>query len=726
MACGEAVVYEQRAESEIPAQVAGLCSSLASYMDTSEVQQVVAAYQFAAAAHEGQRRLTGEAYITHPLAVAKILAEMRLEVESIVAAILHDVIEDTPTAKAEIATRFGSQVAELVDGVSKLTQIDFRSKAEAQAENFRKMLLAMARDIRVILIKLADRLHNMRTIWVMPAHKRRGIARETLEIYAPIAQRLGINTVRVELEELGFAALYPMRYRVLKEKLRRQRGSRYEIISKIRETLEERLAEAGIRGRVVGREKHLWSIYQKMRAKHGNFHDIFDVYGFRVIVEAVGTCYQVLGMLHGVYKPLPGRIKDYIAIPKANGYQSLHTSLLGPRRIRLEVQIRTVEMDKVAEAGIAAHWLYKDNTDAGNVAHARAREWLHGLLEMQRNAGNPLEFIENVKIDLLPDEVYVFTPTGEIMELPHGATIVDFAYAVHSDIGDSCIAAMVDHRLTPLRTPLGTGQTVEIITAPAAQPNPAWLDFVVTAKARTAIRHSLKRLKGEEAVNLGRRLVGQALDALAIKLDDLSPAWIDEAVETLGTDSLNGLLEEVGLGKRMPWLVAQRLSGVSADALEAADPSNPARATAPLMVRATEGAVITFARCCRPIPGDPIVGFASSGRGVVVHHRDCHNNREYRNHPQKWLDVQWDKAVAGEFPVAVAVDVVNRCGVLADVATTVSERDSNIKAVDIEEKDGAIATIQLVLMVRDRLHLARLIRRLRALNAVLRLIRRRG
>ncbi|MDN5850226.1 MAG: bifunctional GTP diphosphokinase/guanosine-3',5'-bis pyrophosphate 3'-pyrophosphohydrolase [Nitrococcus sp.] len=724
MVHADAVVVELRAGADLPTQAADLCSLLASYMDAGEVQRVVAAYEFAALAHKDQCRLTGEPYITHPLSVAKILAEMRLDVESIVAAILHDVIEDTPTAKAEIATRYGDQVAELVDGVSKLTQIDFRSKAEAQAENFRKMILAMAQDIRVILIKLADRLHNMRTIWVMPARKRWSIARETLEIYAPIAQRLGINTLRMELEDLGFAALYPMRYRVLKEKLRQQRGSRREIVSKIRHTLEQRLAEAAITGRVVGREKHLWSIYQKMRAIRGNFHDIFDVYGFRVIVDDVGTCYQVLGMLHSLYKPMPGRIKDYIAIPKANGYQSLHTTLLGPRRIRLEIQIRTVEMDKVAEAGIAAHWLYKHNTGACNVA--RAREWLRGLLEMQRNAGNSLEFIENVKIDLLPDEVYVFTPNGEIMELPRGATVVDFAYAVHSDIGDTCIAAMVDHRLTPLRTLLETGQTVKIVTAPAARPNPAWLDFVVTAKARTAIRHSLKRLKGEQALNLGRRLVGQALDALALKLEDLPAARVDEVVSVLGTGSLESLLEEVGLGQRMPWLVAQRLSGISAEVGEAAGPDKSARAAAPLTVRATEGAVITFARCCRPIPGDLIVGFVSSGRGVVVHHQDCHNIREYRNHPEKWLDVQWDKDVEGEFPVAVAVDVVNRCGVLADVATTVSDLDSNIKAVDIEEKDGVIATIRLLLTVRDRVHLARLMRRLRVLNTVLRITRKRG
>ncbi|HKJ94961.1 MAG TPA: TGS domain-containing protein, partial [Gammaproteobacteria bacterium] len=476
----------------------------------------------------------------------------------------------------------------------------------------------------------------------------------------------------------------------------------------------------GLAGRVVGREKHLWSIYQKMRNKRSSFQDIFDVYGFRVIVDDVDTCYRVLGVLHGLYKPLPGRIKDYIAIPKANGYQSLHTTLLGPRRIRIEVQIRTGEMDKVAEAGIAAHWLYKEAEAANSVAQARAREWVRNLLEMQRNAGNSMEFIENVKIDLLPDEVYIFTPSGDIMELPRGATVIDFAYAVHSDIGDSCIAAMVDHRLTPLRTQLENGQTVEIITAPVARPNPAWLDFVVTAKARTAIRHSLKRLRGVEAVDLGKRLVDQALGALSLELDSLPEGRIEEAVASLGADSVEQIFQEVGLGQRMPWLVAQRLSGVSTDHADDGEPG------APLTIRGTEGAVVTFARCCRPIPGDPIVGFASSGRGVVIHHQDCRNIREYRNQPDKWLDVQWDKAVAGEFPVSVAVDVVNQRGVLADVASTVSDSGSNIESVEIEEKEGMIATIRITFGVRDRDHLARVIRRLRVLTTVLRITRRKG
>jgi len=722
MASSDLAAPQQEMGADPEYRAGDLCSLLGQYLEPPQVQKIFEAYRFADAAHTGQRRLSGEPYITHPLAVAKVLAEMRLDYQSIAAAILHDVIEDTPTAKTEITEQFGEDVAELVDGVSKLTQMDFRSKAEAQAENFRKMVLAMSRDIRVILIKLADRLHNMRTIWVMPPHKRRRIARETLEIYAPIAQRLGINSLRVELEDLSFAALYPMRYRVLKDKLRRQRGNRREIVAKVRQALEGRLAEAGIDGTVIGREKHLWSIYQKMRSKNNNFHDIFDVYGFRVIVDSVDSCYRVLGLMHSLYKPMPGRIKDYIAIPKANGYQSLHTTLLGPRRTRIEVQIRTAEMDKVAESGIAAHWLYKEADAATNAAHAKAREWVRGLLEMQKNAGNSLEFIENVKIDLLPDEIYVFTPSGEIMELPRGATVVDFAYAVHSDIGDSCIAAMVDHRLTPLRTQLETGQTVEIITAPVARPNPAWLDFVVTAKARAAIRHALKRLKGAEAVNLGRRLVEEALEALGLKLDEISAERIDEAQHALGTDSLEGVFEDVGLGRQMPWLVAQRLSGISQEI----DEEQLERTPQSLTIRGTEGAVVTFGRCCHPIPGDPIVGFASAGRGVVVHHQDCRNIREYRNHPEKWLDVQWDKGVEGEFPAAIAVDVVNKRGVLADVAAAVADMESNIENVSLDERDGMIATIRLLVSVRDRVHLARVIRGLRLLSSVLRITRLRG
>ena len=723
MASSDAVVNRETVSVDSASRAADLCSLLEEYLDPRQVQKVYRAYQFGAAAHEGQRRLSGEPYITHPLAVARSLAEMGLDADSLCAAILHDVIEDTPTAKAEIAEAFGSEVAQLVDGVSKLTQINFRSKAEAQAENFRKMVLAMAQDIRVILIKLADRLHNMRTIWVMPPSKRGRIARETLEIYAPIAQRLGINSLRVELEDLGFAALYPMRYRVLKERLRRQRGSRRELLDTVRSGFDQALSEANIEGRVIGREKHLWSIYQKMRLKQTGFDDIFDVYGFRIVVGEVDTCQQNAGICESLYKPLPGRVKDYIAIPKVNGYQSLHTTLLGPRRIQVEVQIRTADMDRVAEAGIAAHWLYKDQGSASNAAQSRAREWVHGLMELQESAGNSLEFIENVKIDLLPDEVYVFTPSGDIMELPKGATVIDFAYAVHSDIGDACIAANIDNRLAPLRTPLENGQTVEVIVSPIARPNPAWLDFVVTAKARTAIRHSLKRLQGEEAEALGRRLVEQALNAMNVRLDEVDCERVSAAVQALGAESEAELFAEVGLGRRMPWLVARRLVGTPTDALQTEDESE---SMVSLSIRGTEGAVVTFARCCRPIPGDPIVGFASAGRGVVIHHQACRNIREYRNHPEKWIDVQWDPEAEGEYPAALNIEVMNDRGVLASVAAVISDMEASIDAIKIDEKEGMIATIRLVLGVQDRIHLARIMRRLRGLSAVLRITRQRG
>ena len=722
MASSEAVVTPDTSGYDSAARAADLCSLLENYLDPHNVQKVYRAYQFGAQAHQGQRRLSGEPYITHPLAVARTLGEMGLDAESLCAAILHDVIEDTPTAKAEIAEAFGPEVAQLVDGVSKLTQINFRSKAEAQAENFRKMILAMSKDIRVILIKLADRLHNMRTIFVMPPSKRARIARETLEIYAPIAQRLGINSIRVELEDLGFAALHPMRYRVLKERVRQQRGSRRELLDNVRDEIQSSLTEAGIDAQISAREKHLWSIYQKMRSKQAGFEDIFDVYGFRVVVADVDTCYRVLGHCHGRYKPLPGRIKDYIAIPKVNGYQSLHTTLLGPRRVQLEVQIRTAEMDRVAEAGIAAHWLYKDPGQPSNVAQTRAREWVHGLLEIQENVGNSLEFIENVKIDLLPDEVYVFTPGGDIMELPKGATVVDFAYAVHSEIGDACIAANIDNRLAPLRTPLKTGETVEIIAAPVARPNPAWLDFVVTAKARSAIRQSLKRLQGAEATDLGRRLVERGLNAMDLSLGDLGDDQIAAALESFGVEDVEQVFEEVGLGRRLPWFVARYLAGGD----DGADRSEAAGTGGALTLQGTEGAVVAFARCCRPIPGDPIVGFASAGRGVVVHHEACNNIREYRKHPEKWVDVRWGAIAEGDYPVAVDMDVMNNRGVLASVAAVISDLDSNIDAVEIDEKADMIATLRLVVGVRDRVHLARIMRRLRGLSAVQRITRRRG
>lgn len=726
MARAEALTPSDTSAADPRRGIDDLCLVLEDYLEPDQLDMVRRAYLFGAAAHEGQQRLSGEPYITHPVAVAKVLAEMRLDVQSIVAAILHDVIEDTPTAKEQIATDFGEEVAELVDGVSKLTQIHFESKAEAQAANFRKMVLAMARDIRVIIIKLADRLHNMRTIWVMPPHKRRRIARETMEIYAPVAHRLGINNMRIELEDLSFAAMYPMRFRVLKSQVRKVRRNQKALLGRVREAMNERLTGTGIQPMVTGREKHLFSVYRKMRNEGGErkpFGAIFDVHGIRVTVEDVDACYRTLGVMHGLYKPVPGHFKDYIAIPKSNGYQSLHTMLWGPQGVQMEVQIRTHEMDRVAEMGVAAHWMYKTGEAGQNTAQTRAREWVKDLLEMQRNAGNPLEFIENVKVDLFPDEVYVFTPRGEIMELPRGATIVDFAYAVHSDIGDTCLAAKVDKRLVPLRMPLQTGQTVEIITAPGARPNPSWLDFVVTAKARSAIRHALKTLRHEEAESLGRRLVDQALEGMGRSLDRLPAEQLETGLRSAGAEDLPQLLQDVGLGRLMPWLAARHLSGLVE---ERSDAEGSRTERERLVIKGTEGAVVTFARCCNPIPGDPIVGFASAGRGVVVHLQDCRNLVEYRKHPEKWLDVQWEREIDRDFSVPVRVDVVNGRGVLAEVASSISDMDGNILSVAVDEREGMIVTINLSIAVRSRLHLARVMRRLRVLKSVLRINRVKG
>ena len=540
--------------------ISDLCDMLESYLEHDQVTEVYSAYLFGAEAHEGQRRLSGEPYIYHPLAVARILAEMHMDEKSIVAAILHDVIEDTPTAKEQIAKAFGEEVAELVDGVSKLTQVKFESRAEAQAENFRKMILAMVRDIRVILVKLADRLHNMRTLGAMPPEKRRRIARETLEIYAPIAHRLGMNTIRLELEDLGFSALYPMRYRILNEAVKRARGNRKEILQTIETSLKEHLRQEGLEGRVIGREKHLYSLYQKIKSKTLSLSEVFDVYAFRIVVDKVDSCYRALGVVHNLYKPVPGKFKDYIAIPKVNGYQSVHTVLFGPFGVPIEVQIRTEDMDKVAEAGIAAHWLYKAGDSGSSTAQERARQWLRSLLEMQQSAGNSLEFLENVKIDLFPDVVYVFTPKGEIMELPRGATAVDFAYAVHTDIGNSCVAAKIDRRLMPLRTDLLNGQTVEIITAPGARPNPLWLNYVVTGKARTNIRSYLKNLKQEDAVELGKRMINKALTSFSTTIDEIPAHRVNVVLQDYKFENLEHLLAEIGLGNRSTILVARQLT----------------------------------------------------------------------------------------------------------------------------------------------------------------------
>ncbi len=702
-------------------RIKDLCEQARSYLSNDQVERVQHAFQFGAQAHDGQRRVSGEPYIQHPLEVAGILAGMHMDYETLVAAMLHDVIEDTPTQKEAIMREFGEDVASIVDGVSKLTQMEFDSYAEEHAQNIQKMLMAMTGDIRVILVKLADRLHNMRTIAALPLSKRRRIARETLDIYAPIAQRLGMNNIRLELEDLGFAALYPMRYRVLAAEVRRQRGNRKEVVEKIRTAIRRRLRQEHLVAEVFGREKHLYSIYRKMRSKRLSFTEVYDVYAFRIIVDSVDTCYRVLGIVHNLYKPVPGKFKDYIAIPKANGYQALHTVLFGPYGVPIEVQIRTREMNEVAEVGIAAHWLYKSATNgASKNAHRRARDWLRGLLELQSQAGDSQEFLEHVKIDLFPDEVYVFTPKGEIMELPAGATAVDLAYAVHTDVGNRCVAARIDRRLAPLRTPLRTGQNVEIITAPGARPNPAWLNFVVTGKARSNIRHFLKNLQCDEARTLGKRMLNRELETFGTSLDALDKRrHIAPVLTDLKVESVDQLLEDIGLGKRLAPLVARNLLAARRGG---ATPERKDR-IAPLLIQGTEGMVVSFPKCCHPIPGDPIVGHLSAGRGLVIHHQSCRNVGEFRNQPEKWIDVQWAKDIKANFAAEIKIDVTNQRGALATIAALIADEGANIENLQMTERDEPYVEFTFVLTVRDRLHLARLIRRLRAVEHVARVVR---
>jgi len=703
--------------------ISDLIKLLESYLEPDQVQEVYRAYLFGAEAHDGQHRMTGEPYIYHPVAAARILADLRLDHKSIIAAILHDVIEDTSTVKEQIAAEFGNDVAELVDGVSKLTQIEFASHAEAQAENFRKMLLAMVRDIRVILVKLADRLHNMRTLGVMRPDKRRRIARETLDIYAPIANRLGINALRVELEELGFAALYPLRYKVLKKAVSDARGHRKEVLKKIETSIRRRVQQENIDGRVLGREKHLYSLYKKIRDKTLSFEETYDVYAFRIVVDEVDTCYRALGVMHNLYKPVPGKFKDYVAIPKANGYQSLHTILFGPYGVPLEVQIRTKEMDKVAEAGVAAHWVYKSGDKNVDQMHTSAREWLRELLDMQKHAGNSLEFLENVKLDLFPDAVYVFTPAGEIMKLPHGATVIDFAYAVHTDIGDTCIAAKINRQLVPLRSTLHNGQTVEIVTAEGAYPSPAWLSFVVSAKARSNIRHHQKNLKREEAIDLGRRMLNRALAVFNTSAEEVSGKQVQTLLKDYHLETVDDLLVEVGMGRRPSVLVARALASVS-DAGASAPDEN--KAMLPLVIKGTEGMVTRFSKCCRPIPGDPVVGIITGGRGIMIHTQTCRNISESKYPPQNSLDVQWEPGLDEEFPVEVSVVVEEQRGMLATVASVIGDAGSNIENVGIEDGDGLTNTLKFRISVHNREHLASVMRRVRSIPSVIRISRDKG
>src|SRR4051812_6810780 len=688
------------------------------YLKPNDVQSIEEAYEVARAAHSGQYRQSGEPYITHPLAVAKILAEWHLDAQALIAALLHDVVEDTPTTKSEIAKKFGKAVAELVDGVSKIERIEFETLQHAQAENFRKMLLAMARDVRVILIKLADRLHNMRTLDAVPVEKQERIARETLDIYAPIANRLGLNALYFELEDLGFHFLHPTRFKVLDKALKKARGNRRDAVGKIQEAIQARLKEFKVSAQVNGREKHISSIYKKMQEKNISFSEVFDIYGFRIIVPDVPSCYLAMGALHTLFKPIPGKFKDYIAIPKANGYQSLHTTLFGPFGMPIEIQIRTKDMHKVAEAGVASHWIYKTAEVDAKDMQLRTHQWLQSLLEIQSESGDALEFLEHIKVDLFPDEVYVFSPKGKIFALPKGATPIDFAYSVHTDVGNHCIAAKVDGEPVPLGTVLRNGNRVEIVTDTQARPNPVWLSYVATGKARSHIRHYLKTMQLAESAEVGELLLVQALRSLKANPDEIGDSHWTHFFKGDAAKTREEVLADIGLGKRLAVVVAKKLLAIQETAGDGQQRLDS------ITIRGTEGLAIQFAPCCRPIPGDPIIAQIKKGQGLVVHTHDCPAIHPFHFDPEKWVDVQWDPSPDRLFDVNAKIVAQNTRGVLARLAAEVSEADSNIDHIETEQRSSeAYTTINFTIEVKNRMHLANVFRRLRRIPEVVRISR---
>ncbi len=711
------------------ATVATLSDRVKKYLPSSDVQKVKNAFRFSDEAHLGQFRRSGAPYITHPLAVAEILTDWRLDGSAIQAALLHDVLEDSGIPKQQLVEKFGAVVAELVDGVSKLDKLQFSSTEQAQAENFRKMLLAMARDVRVMLIKLADRLHNMRTLDAVEPEKRRRIARETLEIYAPIAHRLGLNNLFRELEELSFQHLHPMRYRVLQRAVLAARGNRRELLSKILQSVRKALQETKLRAEVYGREKTLYGIYRKMLEKNLSFSEVLDIYGFRIVVETRSECYIALGALHALYKPVPGKFKDYIAIPKVNGYQSLHTTLIGPYGTPVEFQIRTKEMHHVAESGVAAHWLYKDDDSDLSELQSRTHQWLQSLLEIQRHTGDSSEFLEHIKVDLFPDKVYVFTPRGKIVSLPRGATAVDFAYGIHTDVGNKCVAARINGEIQALRAPLRNGDMVEIVTGPVARPNPSWLSFVRTGKARSEIRHFLRTMKFDESAELGERLLAQAARQFNLSLASVSDAQWDEVIRQAEIESRAALFADIGLGRRLAAVVARQLAIAAGSEIsgETATGSAVPSTAAPVVVRGTEGMAVQMANCCHPIPDDPIVGHIRKGQGLAVHQTDCiHAQRARKADPDRWIELTWARDAATFFTVGLDVNAINERGVLGRIAVAIAEADSNILNVHVDDEDAHIALIHFKVQVRDRTHLAHVIRTLRRVKQVVKVVRPRG
>ena len=696
------------------------------YLTDAQIEKIHNAFIMASKAHEGQRRQTGEPYITHPVSVACILADMKMDHHTIMAALLHDVIEDSPLEKNDLEKKFGSEVANLVDGVSKLTQIEFVSRAEAQAENFRKMVLAMARDIRVIFVKLADRMHNMRTLPTLSVEKRSRVSKETLEIFAPIAKRLGMRDFSVELEELSFASLYPTRYKVLKNAVAKMRGDRKKVLSLINKTLQDGLSESQFPPcAIIGREKHLYSIYRKMVTKKISFHEVMDVYAFRIIVDNVDSCYRMLGLVHRLFKPVPERFKDYIAIPKANGYQSLHTTLFGPYGLPLEIQIRTTEMDRIASSGIAAHWLYKSDEKELENTHKHAQKWVKNLLDLQQNSGSSIEFIESVKVDLFPDEVYSFTPKGEIKALPAGATGVDFAYAVHTDVGNHCMAIKINRQLAPLSARLTNGDTVEVVTSVHARPNPGWLDFVITSKARAEIRQFLKTQKATASIALGKKLLEDGLRDYALTMKKIPErVWVFFLNEAQMT-SLDDLLVDIGLGNRAAIVVAKRLNSILQDKETSLDENlanidDPGKRQ-PLVIEGTEGLLLDFAHCCHPIPGDPIIGILKQGKGIVVHVDDCRRAQKSLHQPRSHVPLRWADHVSGEFLVVISAVIKNERGALASIALAVSDADSNIDDIHVDDREGHYYKVTFKLFVRNRSHLARVLQSLRHSSVVIKI-----
>ncbi len=704
--------------SDKPESEFAVLASQLGYLSPPDLALVLSAFETSRDAHEGQFRKSGDPYISHPLAVAGILAQWHLDPQALAAALLHDVVEDTDASTEQIKERFGAAVARIVEGVSKLDKLSFASEQHAQAENFRKMLLAMAQDVRVILVKLADRLHNMRTMSSMGLEKRKRISAETLEIYAPIANRLGLYPVYRELDDLAFRYLYPNRFRVLAKAVNDARGNRQALVEKVKLAIEDKLAQAGVEALVTGREKHLYSIYSKMQEKNLAFSEVFDIYGFRVVVKDVPSCYLALGALHALYKPIPGKFKDYIAISKANGYQSLHSILFGPQGTPIEIQIRTQDMHRVAEAGIASHWLYKSPDVALNDVQQGAYRWLQSLLEIQADSKDSPEFLEHVKVDLFPDEVYVFTPKGKIMSLPRGATAVDFAYAVHTDVGSHCVAVKINHELMPLRTQIRNGDHVDIITASSAWPNAAWLNFVVTGKARSHIRHYLRTAKAEESAKLGQGLLANAMKALNPDAPSPSLAQLQKLARETHNRTIEELYADLGLGRKLPMVVAHQLLHLMGN--ETGHLPHPQSIT----IRGTEGVAVELAKCCHPIPGDPILGFIHKDRGLIIHTHDCPSIRSFRTDPEKWLDVEWETQAGHLFDVAIKLVVANQRGVLAKVAAAISEQGINIGNIAMEEEDGSPYTIMFfTLQVENRVHLANIMRSLRTLPEVVRIYR---